>query len=172
MILLCENTCLPDCSDWIVFILGLITTILWALYLYSFRPNLQIDIPSISKIDYKSIIVPIKNIKKRRIATRIKVEIAIIMNDNTFHLICDSDDFAFLPPNDSRKFKAYDLNDYLKTILHNNFDKIINYLNESNSFLRVRVHATDSFSGLGQIFEKSFVAIDGDYKKNGFKISI
>ena len=91
------------------------------------------------------------------------------MNNNTFHLICDSDDFAFLSPNDSRSFKLYDLNDYLKNFLHYNFENVVIFLNEPNTKLRVRVHSTDSFSGLGQIFEKSFVAIDGDFKKNGFK---
>ena len=167
--LLCEDLCLPQCSDWVIFVLGVLTNILWALYLYSFRPKLEINIPTISKIDDRSIIVPVKNIKMRRSATRVKIEIAIINDNTTFHLICDSNDFAFLSPKDSRSFKVYDLNDYLKTILHHNFENVVNFLNKHDTKLRVRVHATDSFSGLGQIFEKSFDAIDGDFKKNGFK---
>lgn len=143
-------------------------SIIWALYLYSFRPKLEIGTP-LSSLDNHSIIVPIKNIHKKRKATRIKVEISIIEGDKTYHLINDSDDFAFLPTNQIRQFKAYKLGNYLSEILNLSFDDTVNLLNMSNVKLRVRIHATDSFSGLGETLEKHFEACNKDYKKCGFK---
>ena len=48
------------------------------------------------------------------------------------------------------------------------FDETLNFLDKPNAKLRVRVHATDSFSGLGETFEECFVAKKSDWKRNGF----
>ncbi|MBU3659845.1 MAG: hypothetical protein FGM14_08255 [Flavobacteriales bacterium] len=166
--LCCKPSCLPECNEWIMFGLGVIASIIWALYVYSFRPKLKIGIPELSIIDNKSIIIPITNNHKKRKATRLKVEVAIIENSITYHLLNDSDDFAFLPVNQTRKFKAYKLGDYLTEMLNLKFDETLNFLDKPNAKLRVRVHATDSFSGLGETFEECFVAKKSDWKRNGF----
>ena len=170
MVLCCISTCMPGCSDWITFGLGLLITVFWALYLYSFRPKLEIGTPEPSKIDGHSIVVPIKNIHKKREATRLKIEVAVIIDDTTYHLNTDANDFAFLPTNQVRKFKAYKPCDYLTEMLQINFDNIVSLINEKNSKLRIRVHATDSFSGLGETFEEYFEACNSDYIKCGFKL--
>ena len=165
-----KNDCWPDCSEWIIFVLGVIVTIGWALYIYfRFRPKLEICIPTFSEIDKKSIIIPISNKKKFRKATRLKVEAAVIEeNEDTNHLVLVEDDFAFLGPNEKREFKAYKLNEYLSDYLNEKFNEVLDSLNKPKYYLRIRVHATDSFSGLGETFEEQFVSIEGDYKKNGF----
>jgi hypothetical protein len=155
---------MPECSDWIIFGLGVLVTVGWAIYLYSFRPKLEVGTPELSKIDGHSIVVPIKNMRKTRKATRVKAEISIIVDDTTYHLINDSDDFAFLPANHVRKFKAYKPCNYLIDMLQMDFDSVVSLLNEQNSKLRIRVHATDGFSGLGETFEKYFNAQDQIFK--------
>jgi len=169
-LLCCKPDCWPDCSDWVIFVLGVTVTIGWALYIYfRYRPKLEICIPTLSEIDEKSIIIPISNKKKFRKATRLKVEVAVIEeNGDTNHLVLVEDDFAFLGPYEKREFKAYKLNEYLSDYLNEEFNEVLDLLNKPMHYLRIRVHATDSFSGLGETFEQVFVSIDGDYKKNGF----
>jgi hypothetical protein len=162
--------CLPNCSEWIIFFLGILVTICWALIIYSFRPKLKIGLPKFSDIDNRSIVIPITNQKKYRKATRLKIEVAVVKASNTYHLITDNDDFAFLNSNDNRSFKAYDLNSYLISVLGLNYENVFAYLNEQNTELRIRIHATDSFSGLGKTFEEKFEAIDNDYKNKGFRL--
>ena len=126
-LLCCKTDCWPGCDDWLIFGLGVIVSIGWALYLYSFRPKLEICTPEFSDLDNHSIIVPIKNIHKKRNATRLKVEVSIIEGDKTYHLINDSDDFAFLPSNQIRNFKAYKLGNYLSEILNLRYDDILDH---------------------------------------------
>lgn len=170
-LLCCKPECWPDCSDWIIFVLGVIVSIGWALYIYIFlKPKLEIGIPSVSKIDERSIIIPITNEKKFREATRIKVEVAVIdKNKDTYHLSVIEDDFAFLASKECREFKAYKLNEYLSKYLDKKFDDVLDLLNKPNHQLRIRIHATDSFSGLGETFEKHFVSCNNDFKNCGFK---
>jgi hypothetical protein len=174
MLSCCEPKCIPDCSDWIIFILGIVVTVIWALILYSFRPELKIDKPSASKLVEKSnnsIIIPITNIKKRRKSTRLKVEVAVInLNNNTYHLNLAEDDFAFLAPEECREFKAFKLNEYLSQNLDLNFNEVVEMLNKPNYHLRVRVYATDSFSGLGETFEKCFISKNENWQNDGFII--
>jgi hypothetical protein len=174
----CKNECWPDCSDWIMLCLGAIVSIGWALYIYIFlRPKLEIGLPTLSKVDNRSILVPITNKKKSRKATRIKIELTVIDTYlDTYHLVVLEDDFAFLAPKECREFKAYKLNEYLESYseiqlfdnVENKYDAVLDLMNMPKSKLRVRIHATDSFSGLGETFEEEFISIDRDFKKNGF----
>jgi hypothetical protein len=154
--------CLPDFCDWLIFMLSVLVTFGWALYIYSLRPKLDIGLPKRSEVDGKSILIALTNKKKFRKATRIKLEVAIIdANNDTYHLSVIEDDFAFLAELECRNFKAFKINEYLSSHLGMSFDKVIALLNEPNNLLRIRVHAADSFSGLGKCFEASF-----DYDKN------
>lgn len=157
---------LPDSSDWITFSLGLLITILITLYVYFLRPHLEIGVPEISSVDNQSIVVPIKNLGKKRKVVRIKTEIAVVLNDFSYTFKVLEDDFAFLHPLDIRMFKAYDVNDYLLTLPNNNINNytaVFNILSQEEAFLRVKVHASDSFSGMGECFENTF-----KYQRNSF----
>jgi len=158
--ILCVKNCYPNCSDWFIFTLGTLISVIWAFYLYSFRPKLIIEIPSFSDQNANAIKIPVKNISKRRKATRIKLEVSVIdKNHYTYHLLTDSDDFCFLDTyhlNNTREFKAYKASDYLVTNLAMNYSQILQILNLTESKLRVRLYSIDSFSGLGKTEEKLF----------------
>jgi hypothetical protein len=171
MILFFNGACLPSCSDWFIFGLGVLVTIGWAMFVFSLRPKLKISEPEFSKIDNRSIVIPVMNLSKHWKATRIIIEVCVIHNDTTYHLKTDSNDFAFIAENNKqnnfvRKFKAYQLSDYLIEVYPDfSFDSISNLLSEPAAKLRVRMHASHSFSGLGQTFEKHFVFKNKTFKQ-------
>lgn len=172
MIICIAPNCSINCSDWIIFGLGVIVSIGWALYIYfCLRPKLEIGFPELSKIDGKSLIIQISNKKKYRKATRLKIEVCVIdKNKHTYHLSVVEDDFAFLAELECKEFKAFKLNEYLSSNLGMNFSEVLSNLNNKCVALRIRVHSTDSFSGLGQTFEKHFEACNSDYINCGFKL--
>ncbi len=154
---------IPDLPNWVNPIWGLLLSISWALYLRSLKPHLEINNPEFdSKL--KIIEIPIKNKSKFYVATKISIEVAVIEGDKTYHLETDFKDFAFLPPlikNDTtisniRKFKAYKISNFLETKYDMNFENVIEILKNKDVRLRVRLHSTHSFSGLGKTFEKTF----------------
>ncbi len=160
MIICIAPNCSINCSDWIIFGLGVIVSIGWALFIYTLRPNLRIRIPEISRVNDRSIInIPIENLRRYSKASRILIEICALEGDITYHLIADSNDFAFIPKKNSdgeniRIFKAYKNNDFLTELYSEiTFEDICENLLNQESKLRVRVHATHSFSGLGKTFE-------------------
>lgn len=160
MLLNCEILCFPDCSSWLMLLLGFLLSVAWALLIYSLRPKLKIGCPEISKIDKKSIAVPVINKRSCSEASKISIEIAVINDNKTYTFITDISEFAFIPRNkygfdNERIFKAFDVCDYLTSIDYN-FERAKNLLSEKDSLLRVRIHATHSFSGLGKVFENKF----------------
>jgi hypothetical protein len=170
---ICKTEFWPGFDDWLIFTLGVLVTIGWALFIYSLRPKLEIGLPSFSREREVDILnVPIKNIGRKRKATRLKLEIAVVDDNFTYHLASDSDDFAFLNGNQTKKFKVYKVNDFLSSVYQMNMHDALAILNDDNTMLRIRIHATDSFSGLGETFEKCFEACNSDYIKGGFKIKI
>lgn len=141
------------------------------MFIYCLRPKLKIGLPEISKlkiefheiskVDNKSIVIPVKNLRCKSKASKISIEVAVVKDGKTFHLKTDINDFAFIPGKKSgqdpiRKFKAYDVNDYLHNVLGLSFEEVIRKLNNQDAKLRVRIHATHSFSGLGKTFEECF----------------
>ena len=162
---LCINEfCYPDCTDWIMFGLGVAVSIGWLFVLYRFfTSKLEIGIPVIEKINNRSTIkVPIKNQSNRFEATRILVEIAVVDENNfTYHFKTDSTDFAFIPSkrrnkDNVRVFKTIGVSDFLTEYYQYNLNDIMNRLEENNSLLRVRIHSTNSISGLGKTEESEF----------------
>jgi hypothetical protein len=153
--------CYVDCKDWILLIIGFGFSVFWALLIFSLRPKIKIGIPILSFGNRTIIQVPINNCSKTRRATKIKVEVAIVEKQFTYHLLGDIDDFAFLPSIKSgddpeRIFKFFNLNNYLSEVEGEDFDNIINKLNENQNYLRVRIHSSDSFSGLGKVVQEKF----------------
>jgi hypothetical protein len=162
----------PSFGDWLILTFAVFVTLGWVLYIYFYlRPELEIGVPELSKVDWESILIPLTNKKKSRKATRIKLEVVVVDEiADTYHLSTVKDDIAFLAPTEFREFRAYKLNDYLLDYLKVDFKTVLGLLNKPMCFLRIRVHATDSFSGLGETFEKCFEASNSDYIKCGFKI--
>lgn len=170
-----EINCFMECKDWIILLIGFGLSISWALFIYSLRPKLIIRNPKISSIDQRSIDIPVENIKVISMATKIDIEVAVIVfNENgdfTYHFKTDLLDFAFIPSKNIRennatnirKFKAYDCNDYLRDVLNLNYDHLMGLLIIPNNRLRVRIHATHSFSGLGRTFESYFKLSDTEH---------
>ena len=164
------NNCIIDCKDWIILIIGFGFSIFWALLIYSLRPNIKIGLPEISEIDKKSILVPIENLSSISKVTRILIEVAVIDDDKfTYHLKTDIKEFAFIPckkkgRDSTRVFKAFVPSDYLSEILNYNYEKVVELLKKPKAKLRVRIHASHSFSGLGKTFENNF-----EYQDNTFK---
>jgi hypothetical protein len=167
MFLCCKPECLPDCSDWIIFGLGVIVTIGWALFILWLRPKIEINEPRITEHKgkdvkvRKSIQIPIKNNSKISKATRILIEVALICDKKTYHFKTDFQDFAFIPENSKkndpvRVFNAFDSADFLKKFWEIDIEDLFDILENQDSILRVRTHATHSFSGLGRTNETCF----------------
>ncbi len=158
----CIISCYPSCSDWIIFGLGVIVTIFWALFIYFLRPKVAINTPKVFQENNRNIIsVPIENLRTLSRASRISIEIAVVNGDTTFHFVTDVNDFAFIPKkkkgqDNVREFKAYEVNGYLINVLHKKYVDVYNILIEPSAELRVRVHTTHSFSGLGKAIEARF----------------
>lgn len=64
------------------------------------------------------------------------------------------------------------MSNYPRDRLDMNFNDTLDLLNLPDSSLRVRVHATHSFSGPGGTFQSEFVARNNNYFVNGFKLKI
>ena len=162
--------CYLDCKDWIILIIGFGFSIFWALLIYSLRPKIKIGLPEISTVDNKSISIPVSNLSSISKVTRLLIEVAVIENDKfTYHLKTDIQEFAFLPSKKKgedakRVFKAFVPSDYLSEILNYDYEKVVEILKNPKTKLRVRIHASHSFSGLGKSFENHF-----DYQNNTFK---
>jgi len=168
MLLNCEFLCFPDCADWIILALGFLLSVAWAFFIYSLNPKLKIGIPQkINENNREIISIPIENLSKKSKISNLSIEVAVIDGDYTYHFEFDKSNFAFIPPKKCtgtehlRNFKAYQINEYLQSVWQLSFEEVIGYLNNENSLLRVRIHATYSFSGLGKTFEKKFTFNNG-----------
>jgi hypothetical protein len=150
------NECLLGCNDWIMVGIGFLTTTFWAIIVYSLKPNIKIHQPKVETINRRPIIlVPVENCSPYFKATRIHLEVAIIEGGFTYHLKTDVNDFAYIPRkkegDNIRTFKAYQLNEFL-TECHPEVQ--LSDLINSNHKIRIRIHATHPFSGLGKCYEE------------------
>jgi len=146
-------------DDWIMVGIGFLTTAFWAFIVYSLKPNLKIHKPSVEVINSRPVIfVPVENCSPYFKATRIHLEVAFINSEFTYHLKTDVNDFAYIPRkkegDNIRKFKAYQLNEFLTECYPDiQFADLI----KSKLEIRVRIHATHPFSGLGKCYEKKII---------------
>jgi hypothetical protein len=82
-----------------MLILGFLLSVAWALFIYTLRPKLTIGCPEISKIDKKSIAVPVINERHCSEASKISIEITVMEDGNTYSFVTDINEFAFIPRN-------------------------------------------------------------------------
>lgn len=148
-----------DCKDLTLVGFGFLTTVFWALIVYYLKPNLKIHQPELSFINERPLIkIPIENCSPFFKVTRIQLEAAILEDSFTYHLKTDMNDFAFIPTkkkgDNERIFTAYRLNEFLTECYPDiRFEDLI----RSNPKIRIRIHATQPFSGLGKCFEKNIM---------------
>jgi hypothetical protein len=126
-----------------------IFSVLWATVACRLKPKLEIGTPKIETDKNKSRIeVKIKNKRCCRKAINIKIEMCLIENDKTNHFDVDGEEFLVIPPDKNRVFKSY--------TLKNNED-VVSFIEENpDKAFRVRVYASDEYSGFGKLFEKEF----------------
>jgi hypothetical protein len=107
-------------------------------------------------------------------AANIRIEAAAVVNDKTFHLDFDRNDFIMLSPNIKyendetpfkRKYHAYKIADYTSQITNNEgtIPDFLDLLAKKEAYFRVRVHAYHEFTGFGKAFEAQF-----EYRNNVF----
>jgi len=94
-------------------------------------------------IEQGTIPIKVKNEKFCSDAINLNIEVCSVSSDDTTkHLKIDKDDFIILATKQCRIFKAYWTFD--------NPEKL------EEGYLRIRVHATHSYSGFGKAFEQKF----------------
>ena len=158
----CENQSFLN-FNWVqnilLFLIGILSTILWSLLLLNLRPNLEIKAED--NLNFR-----IEN-KGCTTAVNLKVE-ACMVDIKTTHFEINMTDFLMLPPENKclnkdisfyRIFTITDLSQsYKKRNQNETFDNKINTLKSSkgNILLRIRVHANHEWSGFGKAFEQQF----------------
>jgi hypothetical protein len=151
--------------DFFLLLIGFVLSILATILVFHLlKPKILIE-----KLEYqkekKRIKIYVKNVGEY-VATNIKLEVALVLNKETFHLDTDRYDFILLEPDNSRIFKTIDINPFAKDEIKEEplkiFENLFLYIGENCGHLRVRVHAHHGLSGFGKSFEKKY-----SYTANG-----
>jgi len=150
--------------------IGFILTILWAVFIFSLKPKLIIKEPTIERglIDFLKI--PISNISRYCRANNITIEAAVIVNvpQNqvySYHFEMDFKDSVFIETKDTRSFKAIKPNGLTAELYHVNMASLIEMAQNPANYLRVRIHACHSWTGLGKSQEERFCFRNGKFIK-------
>lgn len=165
-------------SGWLSILIGTIVASAATLYLIKlFTPNIKVGIPEIEIKNIKEtpiiIKIPVLNDSRYYDAVNLRIEAAAVNAKFTYHLKFDRLEFVLLPKFSKskngqvpyeRKFHAIDVEDYTKNYL-SNMNDFINILKDTNSILRVRVHAYHELSGFGKAFEEKFIYKDNQFIK-------
>jgi hypothetical protein len=116
-----------------------------------------------NKTQKKVIKITVKNLCRRKAAINLRTEICVVHGKYTYHFDLDRQDFIMLPKrwshNDSseRTYICYKLAEFTsKRTGYNSVECLIDLLNESNSYIRVRIHASHEFTGFGRVFNNKF----------------
>ena len=142
-------------------ILVLITYVI----IYKLKPNLSIESASINE-DTNKLMIKVEN-KGLFSAVNIQFEACSVLqrednDDTTKYFNFDKVNLLILPSinnkNYSDNFRHFKTKDILDK---DELEKLSNM----DRYLRVRVHAYHSFSGLGKAFEKNFIYKDGEFKE-------
>ncbi|GHT15550.1 hypothetical protein AGMMS4956_15750 [Bacteroidia bacterium] len=163
---MCEYTflCL-DATNWVAVGLSFGATILWSLFLYRFRPRLEIKSFCIGKDDKNRQRAEIKMLNRscRWDAINIKIEACLVetigVKTYTYHLELDRNNFLVIPKRDKegRTFVSYGLTQSAQMFYSNSFDNFVaNIIQNEKYHIRVRVHANHPLTGFGKILEKRF----------------
>jgi hypothetical protein len=116
--------------------------------------------------DKKLLKLPVKNKSKHYAAVNLRIEAAVVLNDYTYHLDLDRQEFIILSKNDGNKvetpykrvYQAYDVASITKKIFPElkTIEDLVDILNKKGAYLRIRIHASHEFTGFGKAFEATF----------------
>jgi hypothetical protein len=134
------------------------------LFISSYRPKVEIGLPY---FDAKTLKFKIINTCDTNFVSNINIEVAVLINNFTYHLKTDRDTFLMLAPKKNleinktdyeRVFRIVDVEDFTKSIALNcqNLDDVTQLLENEKAYLRIRVYAQHEFTGFGKVFESHF----------------
>jgi hypothetical protein len=172
------TTWIPEGKDIVSLYWGAVLSIIVTLLtIFFFRPKICIKNPIISD-SQKSIKFPIRNIDCLFSVTNLRVEAAVVKDNYTYHFKFEREDFIMLNKftkcnidNTSPYERNYLTSNVSDELIANypdeNYDvkKLIDLLNQSNAYLRVRVHCYHEFTGFGKAFETNFRYNNGTFIK-------
>ena len=158
-----------SCSEWLMLFLGFILTILWSLFIFSLRPKICIENPSINDKPKLHLRIPIINKGKIFDANKITIEAAVVQDSNTFHFDIDFKEYVLIPckkRGDPQKvYKAYHPSALTAEIYVLNINKLIELSKNKDSNLRIRIHVNHELTGLGKSFQQYFQYNNGSFIK-------
>ena len=163
------TTWIPEGKDIVSLYWGAVLSIIVTLLtIFFFRPKICIKNPIISD-SQKSIKFPIRNIDCLFSVTNLRVEAAVVKDNYTYHFKFEREDFIMLNTSPyERNYLTSNVSDELiANYPDENYDvkKLIDLLNQSNAYLRVRVHCYHEFTGFGKAFETNFRYNNGTFIK-------
>jgi len=154
--------------DLIIAIVGAFLSAIATIVLIKiFKPKISILNPSFGEAsNCRYLRIPVENNSSKYSANNVQIEVAVILNDKSYHFDLDRDDFIILSKKRSltnetpylRVFQAHDVNENTKKMFpeFKSFESLINLFKDNNSYLRVRVHANHEFTGFGKAFQAKF----------------
>jgi hypothetical protein len=87
---------LPEPKDWLIFFFGVLSTVLWTIILYQFRPRLNITKVEPCKVNKKNgLAITVENQGKYFAAINLRIEACFIDGDS-YHVVLDMIDFLIL----------------------------------------------------------------------------
>lgn len=107
----------------------------------------------------------VRNTSKCFVAVNLRIEMAVVLENETFHFDLDRQDFLMLSKNKNipngpqeRTYHAFKVADYTTLIAPNcvSIEDLLRLLENDSAFLRVRVHSYHEFTGFGKAFEATF----------------
>ena len=142
---------------------SLITSVIWTMVLYRFRPNLSVESVKFEGAGKKvTLKVAVANRSKRYAAQNLQVECAIVESSGqTYHFEIDREGFLVLPArkpgiDNSRGFALLGPAETTKRYAAN-MGEMLEELNKSGAYLRVRVRGEHEITGFGRVVEYRFV---------------
>ena len=167
--------CVRYCDLFFVFLGAVLSGVVTVILIQFFKPKICFELPFIVPKGEKKILkLPVINLSKFFAAINLRTELAVVLDEFTYHFDLDRQDFIMLSKNKPcnkekpyiRTYQAHEVAVFTKIVSScETIDDLINLLKSENAYLRVRVHAYHEFSGFGKVFQKKFT-----YKNEKFTV--
>lgn len=157
------------CKDWIILLIGFLFTIVWAVFVFNLKPQLNVTTPTIEENPKLHLKIPVINIGKFCNANDIKIEVAVLEGGFTYHFEIDFKEYVLIPVRSygdpEKAFKAIKPNEITSELYGLTMAELIKMSTKSENKLRIRLHANHSWTGLGKSFEFKFKYKNGNFIK-------